>query len=107
MATRHFNITGASSAAAELTQELLAPGDNAIVSSISLANVEGTRACTVDLYIEKVKFGKFYFFKGLSLPVGTAVTHDISFRNTEGEFGLYIKLTKSASETPAVDVILY
>jgi hypothetical protein len=106
MATRHFNITGASSAAAELTRELLAPGDNAIVSSISIANVEGSNACTVDLYIEKVEFGKFYFFKQLNLPADTAFTHPISFRNTEGEFGLYIKLTKTASEVPAVDVII-
>ena len=39
---RHFNITGASSEAAELTQELLAPGDNNTVSSISLTNVHAS-----------------------------------------------------------------
>ena len=44
---RHHNITG------ELTQELLAIGDNTNVSKISLTNIEGTYPCTVDLYIEK------------------------------------------------------
>ena len=29
-----------------------------------------------------------------------------TFNNATGQFGLYIKLTKGASETPAVDVIL-
>ena len=64
----------------ELTQALLEAGDNLNVSKISLTNIEGTNNCTVDLYIEKVGLGKFYI--------------------------LFIKLTKSASETPAVDVIL-
>ncbi len=41
------NITG------ELTQELLAAGDNIDVTSISLVNINGALPCTVDLYIEK------------------------------------------------------
>jgi len=99
---KHFNITGA------LTQELLAAGDNISVSSISLANIEGTNTCTVDLYIEKKLTGKFYLLKSVSLPIGVTLFHDIvGFNNYSGEFGLYIKLTKSASETPAVDVILF
>jgi len=105
---RHFNITGASSAAAELTRELLAVGDNVSVSSISLANIHasGTK-CTVDLYIEKKLTGKFYLLKSVILPGGVTLLHDIkSFNNKAGEFGLYIKLTKSGSEIPSVDVIL-
>ena len=35
----YFNITGASSAAAELTRELIAPGDDVNARSISLTNV--------------------------------------------------------------------
>ena len=73
---KHFNITGASSAAAELTQELLAPGDGVGVSSIALTNVHASTTCKVDLYIEKKLDGKYYI------------------------------LNKGASETPAVDVIL-
>jgi len=73
MATRFHNISG------ELTQELLAAGDNINVSKISLTNIHATNPCTVDLYIEKKLTGKF---------------------------GLYIKLNKSATETPSVDVIL-
>ena len=101
---RHFNITG------ELTQELLAAGDNTGVSSISLTNVDSTDTAVdadVDLYIEKKLTGKFYLLKSVSIPVGVILLHDIkSFNNKTNEFGLYIKLTKSASETPAVDVIL-
>ena len=98
---RHHNITG------ELTQELLAVGDNFRVSKISLTNIEGTNICTVDLYIEKKLVGKFYLLKGVELPIGTTLIYDnMKFRNITGEFGLYVKLTKSASETPAVDIIL-
>ena len=98
---KHFNITG------ELTQELLAPGDSVRASKISLTNVQGTNKCTVDLYIEKKLTGKFYLIKGVELPIGaTLIYNDITFNNSDGQFGLYIKLTKSASETPAVDVII-
>ena len=107
MATRFHNITGATSAAAEVTRELLAPGDNIRVSSISLCNLHASAGCTVDLYIEKKLTGKFYLLKSVSLPIGVTLFHDIkSFNNKAGEFGLYIKLTKSASEIPSVDVIL-
>ena len=100
MAT-HFNISG------ELTQELLAVGADVTVSKVSLTNIEGTNNCTVDLYIEKKLTGNFYLLKGVELPVGaTLIYDDITFSNATGEFGLYIKLTKSASETPAVDVII-
>ena len=101
MATLHHNITG------ELTQELLAVGDNVKVSSISLTNIEGTDPCIVDLYIEKKLAGKFYLLKGVTLPIGSTLIHDnVSFNNAASQFGLYIKLTKSAAETPAVDVII-
>ena len=106
MATRYHNITGASAAAAELTQELLAAGDGIKVSSISLSNIHASTACTVDLYIEKKLIGKFYIMKGVSLPVGATLTHDFSMNNSVNEFGLYIKLTQGASETPSVDVII-
>ena len=100
--TRHFNITG------ELTQELVSAGKNMQVNKVSLTNVEGTPLpCTVDLYIEKKLTGTFYLLKGVKLPIGaTLIYDDIRFSNASNEFGLYIKLTKSASETPAVDVII-
>ena len=105
---KYFNITGTSSAAAELTRELLAPDNNIDVSRISLTNIHasGTK-CTVDLYIEKKLTGKFYLLKSVELPVGVTLEHDLTgFSSTTEEFGLYLKLTKSASETPSVDVIL-
>ena len=96
-----FNISG------ELTQELLAAGSGAKVNKISLTNIEGTNKCTVDLYVEKKLTGKFYLLKGVELPIGTTLIYDnMKFNNNTGEFSLYIKLTKSASETPAVDVII-
>ena len=89
---RHFNITG------ELTQELLAAGDNTNVSSISLTNVDSTGTAVdaeVDLYIEKKLTGKFYLLKSIKIPYGVTLFHDIrSFNNKTGEFGLYMKLTK-------------
>ena len=81
---------------AELTRELLAAGDNISVSSISLTNVHASTKCSVDLYIEKKFTGKFYLLKTVVLPVGVTLTHDIvGLRDIVGEFGLFIKLTKS------------
>ena len=100
MATLHHNITG------ELTQELIAAGQNVQVRSISLANIHGSNAVSIDLFIQKDLVGKFYFFKQLSLPADTSLICNTSFDNSADEFGLFIKLTKSASETPAVDVII-
>ena len=100
MAT-HFNISG------ELTQELLAAGDSVGVNKISLTNIHADTVCSVDLYIEKKLTGKFYLIKAVDLPIGaTLIYNDMKFSNATDEFGLYIKLTKSASETPVVDVII-
>ena len=100
MAVRYHNISG------ELTQELLATGDDIKVSSISLTNIHADTTCTVDLYIEKKLTGTYYVIKGVELPVGVVLSHDFTFDNSDDEFGLYLKLTKSASETPTVDVII-
>jgi|TARA_R100001163_G_scaffold31815_1_gene24861 hypothetical protein len=94
------NITG------ELTQELITVGSGVSSSSISLTNIHGSNNCTVDLYIEKKLTGIFYILKDVTLPIGATLTHSLSFNNNINEFGLFIKLTKSASETPAVDVII-
>jgi len=100
MATLYHNITG------ELTQELIAAGNNFRARSISLANVHGSNAVSIDLFVQKKLTGKFYFFKQLNLPADTSFIYNFTFDNSLGEFGLFIKLTKSASETPAVDVII-
>ena len=100
MATKYHNISG------ELTQELLAAGDDARVSSISLSNIHASTTCTVDLYVEKKLTGIYYIFKGVSLPVGAVLSHNFKLDNSTGKYGLYIKLTKGASETPTVDVII-
>ena len=104
---QYFNITGANSAAAELTRELLTAGSSINVSKIFFTNIHATHHCTVDLYIEKNPTGKFYLLKGVELPVGTTFVYENPrFNNKPGEYGLYLKLNKSASETPSVDVIL-
>ena len=98
---KYFNISG------ELTQELLAPGDNVRLSQISLTNVQKVSNCKVDLYIEKARKGKFYLVKGVELPIGaTFVYDDTKFNNAAGEFGLYIKLTDGPTFTltGAIDV---
>jgi len=97
MATTHHNISG------ELTQELLAVEDVIKVTSISLVNIHASITCTVDLYIEKKLTGKFYLAKAIALPIGVTLVLDNMAFST---FGLYIKLTKGASETPIVDVII-
>ena len=107
MATHH-NISG------ELTTELLAIGDDVNMSQISLVNTHASTTCTVDLYIEKIKSGGvnegiFYFMKGVALPPGVTLIlekGDLRFSNKIDEFGLYIKLTQGASETPTVDIII-
>ena len=93
MATRLHNISG------ELTQELLAAGDNVRVSSISLSNIGKVQTTKVDLYIEKKLTGKFYILKGVSIPIGSTLTHDFTMNNSADEFGLYIKLTKGDTFT--------
>ena len=91
---RYFNITGG------LTQELLAAGANANVSSISLANVSSSHTSIVDLYIEKKQTGKFYLLKNVNIPVGATLIHDLKgFNNKANEFGLYMKLTKTTTFT--------
>tara|TARA_R100001463_G_scaffold36549_3_gene78878 strand:- start:230 stop:526 length:297 start_codon:yes stop_codon:yes gene_type:complete len=97
MATKHHNITGT------LTQELLAPGANASMSSISLANVHGSNDVSIDLFIQQKLKGKFYFFKQLLLPADVSYIYDLNFDNRTGKFGLYIKLTGTS---PEVDVII-
>jgi len=100
MATKYHNISG------ELTQELVGVGKNMRVNSVSLTNIHASTTCTVDLYIEKKLTGTFYIFKGVKLPVGAVLSHDFTFDNSADQYGLYIKLTKGASETPTVDVII-
>jgi hypothetical protein len=90
----HFNIAG------ELTQQLLAPGDNANTGSISLTNTQKVSKCKVDLYIEKALTGKFYLLKGVELPIGATLIYDsVNFSNATDQFGLYIKLTDGATFT--------
>jgi len=100
---RYNNISG------ELTQELLAAGDGINVISISLTNTHASTPCSVDLYIEKQLAGKFYIIKTLQLPVGSTLIlegNDVKFSNKTKQFGLFIKLTKTLSESPTVDVII-
>ena len=88
--TRLHNITG------ELTQQILAVGSNINVSSISLTNINFGGSTLIDLYIERQLAGKFYLLKKVEIPVGETLIHDVvGLRNEVGEFGLFIKLTKS------------
>jgi len=98
---QYFNISG------ELTQELLAAGDDVNVNKIYLTNVQKVAKCKVDLYIEKQLTGKFYLLKGVELPIGATLLYDnVSFNNSDGEYGLYIKLTDGGNFvlTGSIDV---
>ena len=89
----------------EYTTELIAPGSKVKVNQISIANIQGTNACSVDLFIEKSGTGKFYFFKQVLIPADVSLVYDFTFDNGIGQYGLYIKLTASTG-TPAIDVII-
>ena len=95
--TKHHNITG------ELTQQLLIAGSNVNVSSISLTNVDSSTTtvdAVVDLFVERQLHGKFYLLKGVNIPVGATLIHDIvGLRDIGGEYGLFIKLTKGTTFT--------
>ena len=107
MATRYHNISG------ETTTELFSAKDSIRAESISIVNTHATTKCTVDLYAGTLSTPsskvatKYYLLKAVELPVGVTLEHDFgSSSGGMGQLGLYIKLTKSASETPTVDVIL-
>jgi hypothetical protein len=92
--SKYFNISG------ELTQQLLAEGEDYIFNKISFTNTQKVSKCKVDLYIEKKLTGKFYLLKKVELPVGTTLIYDdINFSNAINEFSLYIKLTDGATFT--------
>ena len=101
------NVTG------ELTQQVLASSEiGESIKSIVLTNIEGTNKCTVDMYIEDSNGVKVYLIHSVVLPIGTSLIlgkehlRSIIFGDALLGHSLYIKLTKSASETPAVDLII-
>ena len=88
------NISG------ELTQELIAPGDQPTLSSVLLTNIQKVSTCKVDLYIEKKLSGKFYLLKQAELPIGASLLLDnLKIGTGNSDFGLYIKLTDGATFT--------
>ena len=98
-----YNISG------EITRELLTAGDNVDLSSISLCNTNARLPCTVKLFIQQrtkasATGGTFHILKNTLLPAGATLVHDFKFDNST--FGLFVKLTKSASETPTADIII-
>ena len=99
--TTHHNISG------EAATELVLVGERARIGSVHFCNVHATLPCYVDLYIKKVGLGTFYLMKNVKLPAGASLESSTGgFNNNSEGFNLYVKLTKSASETPVVDVIL-
>jgi len=100
-ATLHYNVSG------EFATELVQAGEGVNIGSINFSNVHATLPCFIDLYIKKVNLGTFYIIKNIKLPAGTSLNvSGIGFDNRPTGFGLFVKLTKSASETPIVDVII-
>tara|TARA_X000001382_G_scaffold130566_3_gene125923 strand:+ start:1739 stop:2050 length:312 start_codon:yes stop_codon:yes gene_type:complete len=102
MAVLHHNISG------ELTQLLIPHGGNTDIKKISLTNIHASTTCTVDLFIEKKLTGRYYLLKSVALPVGATLIYSdgVKFNTKINQFSLFIKLTKGASETPTVDVII-
>jgi hypothetical protein len=102
MAILHHNLSG------EITKKLVQAGAGINIKKISFTNIHADTTCTVDLWIEKKLTGKYYLLKSVSLPVGVTLIYSdgIDFNTNTNQFSLFVKLTKGASETPTVDVII-
>ena len=105
MATRHHNISG------ELTQKLLAPGDEAdTIKSILITNTHATADVTVSLSIqddpESGTTSTFYLLSTIAIPSDTALLLDnssmLSFDNSGDGYGLYI----TVGSTDTLDVLI-
>ena len=108
MATLHHNISG------ELTQELLAPGDNAgNVKSIMLTNIHASNDATISLSIVKLSDSSalnasetYYLLHTIAIPADTSLLLDnsdiLTFNNSVNGYSLF--LTVGSSDT--VNVII-
>ncbi len=91
-----------------LTTQLIKPGSNIKVQSISLANIHASDSVSVNLY-KDISNTQTYIFKNLVIPKGVTLFLEsdnikISSGKTEKNgVGLYIKLSAADS---AVDVII-
>ena len=101
MAKGNHSISGT------LTTKILSPGDDVVVSSISIANTHDTDSVTVNLYAERCSVTT-YLIKNVVMPTGTTLVIDgeaakiYAGRNSRGT-GLYVKLGAASS---TADVIL-
>ena len=100
-ATLHHNVTG------EFATELIQVGEGTRIGNVLFCNLHATLACYIDLYIKKQGLGTFYIMKKVKLPAGASLqASGVHFINNSTGFNLYVKLTKSSSETPEVDIII-
>ena len=108
MASIYRNVSG------EVTTQIVKEGANIVINKISFTNIHASTTCTLDLFAEKKYISastgsgsKIYFLKSVALPVGATLIHsDISISTRVNQYSLFVKLTKGASETPTVDVII-
>ncbi len=104
MATLQHNITTI------LTQDLLTAGDRVnSISSITLANVDGSNDAEVDLFLNKGD-DNFYILKNVSIPQkNTLVLYPddgIVFNNNANGFSMRIQVDNGSGAATAVDVII-
>jgi len=102
MGLLYRNISG------ELTKRLIKEGSNLSIKKISFTNVHASTTCTLDLFVEKKLTGRIYLLKSIALPVGATLLYSdiVTINTTKNEYSLFVKLTKGASETPTVDIIM-
>ena len=91
-----FNI------AASTETELIDLGsEKSVIRSMIIANVDGSNAAVVNLYLKNAGGTDFYIFKNLNIPVGQTLkleADEVSFNNQI--YNLYILSTRT------VDVII-
>tara|TARA_B100000941_G_C28322774_1_gene457396 strand:+ start:68 stop:364 length:297 start_codon:yes stop_codon:yes gene_type:complete len=94
---KHYNVTGNS------TEELISPNTfRNVINGFWITNKHASDAVVVDLYVEKLLTGTFYYLKSQSIAVSNYLqVKDIRIENGNG-FGVYIKLNNSDSD---IDII--
>ena len=91
-----FNI-----AAATETELIDLGSEKSVIRSMIIANVDGSNAAVVALYLKNAGGTDFYIFKNLNIPVGQTLkleADEVSFNNQI--YNLYILSTRT------VDVII-
>ena len=87
-------------------QTLISAGDNAgNIKSINIANVHGSTANNIDLWIVNCGI-KYYIIKNVKLPAGAALSIDLADINIDTRSGVDTLRIKLSTGSVGIDVII-